>query len=307
MTSGAASTSLADLPPYVYGTTRLGDEGIGREQRVGMARTVLDHGLWVHTSDQYGGALGVLGDALAERSEAPSTIVKIGGGTPDDVRATIQANIAPLGIDGVTIGQLSPVSGLEHALVDGDTTVLDGLRALKDEGLVGRYVLELFPWTSEAPLAALRADHLDGLIDGYILYVNPLQRFASNALWDELRSRALPLISMRTVAGNDVHALRDVPGAAWRPYLQERAVEVAPIFDRSGVDSWVEFCVRFALGLPGVRSTVGSTARPEHLAAYLEQTAGPVEPLPEDVVDEISALQRRWSDETDVHAEPWTM
>lgn len=307
MTGVAAPSSLADLPPYIYGTTRLGDEAIPREQRVAIARTVLDDGLWVHTSDQYGEALGVLGEAIAGRSEAPSTIVKIGGGTAADVRATILANIEPLGIDGVSLGQLSPVSGLEHALAQGDRAVLDGLRALKSEGLVGRYVLELFPWTSAAPLAALRAGHLDDLVDGFILYVNPLQRFASNDMWDELQARGLPLISMRTVAGNDVHTLRDVPGAAWRPYLQQRAVEVAPIFDRSGVGSWVEFCVRYALGLPGVRSTVGSTARQEHLEAYVRQTAGPVEPLPQDVVDEIGALQRRWSDQTDVYAEPWTM
>lgn len=298
---------LRDLPPYVYGTTRLGDESVARDDRLAMARSVLDDGLWIHTSDQYGGALGVLGEAIAERPEAPSTIVKIGGGTADDVRTTILANTGPLGIDGVTLGQLSPVEGLERSFVAGDGAVLDGLRELKGEGLVGRYVLELFPWTSEAPLAALRAGHLDDLIDGFILYINPLQRFASNAMWDELQDRGADLISMRTVAGNDVHTLRDVPGAAWRPYLRDRAAEVAPIFDRSGVDTWGEFCVRFALGLPGVRSTVGSTLRREHLDAYLRQTAGPIEPLPSDVVDEILALQRRWSDETDVHAEPWTM
>jgi hypothetical protein len=301
------NVGLQDLPAYIYGTTRLGDEAVARDQRVAMARTVLNQGLWIHTSDQYGEALGVLGEAIAERSDAPSTIVKIGGGTADDVRSTILANTGPLGIDGVTLGQLSPVNGLERSLAEGDTAVLDGLRELKAEGLVGRYVLELFPWTSEAPLAALRSGHLDDLIDGYIMYINPLQRFASNAMWDELQSRGADLISMRTVAGNDVHALRDVPGAAWRPYLQERAGEVAPVFERSGVSSWVEFCVRFALALPGVRSTVGSTARREHLDAYLAETARPVEPLPQDLVEEISALQRRWSDDTDIHAEPWTM
>lgn len=298
---------LTGLPRYVYGTTRLGDEDLPREQRLAMARTVLDEGLWVHTSDQYGDALGILGEAIAERHGQPSTIVKIGGGTADDVRSTILTQIDRLGIDGVTLAQLSPVAGLERALVEGDAAVLGGLRDLKAEGLVGRYVLELFPWTSAAPLAALRAGHLDGLIDGYILYINPLQRFASNAMWDELQSRGADLVSMRTVAGNDVHVLRDVPGAAWQPYLQRRATEVAPIFDRSGVSSWVEFCVRFALGLPGVRSTVGSTARREHLDAYLTHTSGQVRPLPQDVVDEITALHRRWSDETDVHAEPWTM
>lgn len=301
------TTGLLDLPRYVYGTTRLGDPALPREQRLGLARVALEEGLWLHTSDQYGDALQVLGEAISERPEAPSTIVKIGGGSADDVRATVRANTRPLGVDGVTLGQLSPVSGLERSLVDGDRSVLDELRQLKEEGLVGRYVLEIFPWTSSAPLAALRAGHLDGLVDGFILYINPLQRFASNALWDELQDRGAALISMRTVAGNDVHALRDVPGAAWQPYLQERAAEVAPIFDRSGVATWGEFCVRFALGLPGVRATVGSTAQRAHLDAYLAMTSGPIEPLAQEVVDEIAALQRRWSDDTDIYAKPWTM
>lgn len=300
------SGGLGDLPPFVYGTTRLGGDDPPREQRLAMARAALDAGLWVHTSTQYGQALDVLGRAIAERAEAPSTIVKIGGGTAEDVRAEVLANTGRLGVDGVTLGQLSPVEGLEEALVAGGAA-LDGLRRLRDEGIVGRYVLEIFPWTSAAPLAALRAGHLDDLVDGFILYLNPLQRFASNALWDELQDRGAALISMRTVAGNDVRALRDVPGAAWRPYLQERAVEVAPIFERSGAPTWTEFCVRYALGLPGVRSTVGSTARREHLDAYLAATSGTVRPLPQDLVDEIAALQRRWSDETDVHAEPWSM
>lgn len=296
---------LADLPPYVYGTTRLGAEDVPRPQRLAVARAALDAGLWLHTSRQYGGALELLGEVLAERGSAPSLIVKIGGGTAADVRATIADNTGPLGVPGVTIGQLSPVEGLDVALVEGGT-VLDDLRRLKDEGLVGRYVLEIFPWTSQAPLAALRAGHLDGLVDGYITYLNPLQRFASNALWDELRDRDATVVAMRTVSGAPVHALRDVPGAAWRPYLQERAVEVAPVFERSGIASWPEFCVRFAFSTPQVVSTVGSTARTDNLDELLAVTRD-VQPLPDDLVEELSALQRRWSDEVDVHAEPWTM
>ena len=34
---------------------------------------------------------------------------------------------------------------------------------------------------------------------------------------------------MRTVSGGPVHNLRDVPGFAWKEYLQKRAVEVAPV------------------------------------------------------------------------------
>jgi len=95
-------------------------------------------------------------------------------------------------------------------------------------------------------LKALRAGYTEGIVDGFIFYLNPLQRFASNALWQEIVSRKQPIIAMRTVSGGPVHQLRDVPGFAWKHYLQERAVEVAPIFERSGIESWTEFCVRFA-------------------------------------------------------------
>ena len=302
---GAVST-IEDLPPFVYGTTRLGADDVPLQQQAAMARAALDRGLWLHTSTQYGHALQVLGEAIAEHGGQPSTIVKLGGGTADDVRTEALANSGPLGIDTIALGQLSPVDGLEDALVAGGSA-LDGLRRLRTEGIVGGFVLEIFPWTSAKPLEALRAGRLDDLVDAFILYINPLQRFASNELWDELIARGSTLISMRTVAGSDVRALADVPGAAWLPYLQERAVQVAPIFERSGVASWVEFCARWSLGMPGVVSTVGSTVRTEHLDAYVAATSGPVEPLPQDVVEEITALQRRWSDEVDVHAEPWTM
>ncbi len=300
------SHPLADLPRYVYGTTRLGHPDVPRERQLAMARAALDAGLWMHTSRQYDHALEVLGEVFAQRPDAvPPLIVKLGGGTAGDVRATIDANVAPLGVDHVAIGQLSPVGALADDLVRGGP-ILDDLWRIRDEGLVGRYVLEIFPWTSAAPLAALRAGHLDGLVDGMIFYLNPLQRFAANELWDEILDRAVSIVAMRTVAGGSVYALRDVPGAAWRPYLRQRAAEVAPVFERSGVRDWAEFCVRFAHSVPHVVSTVGAASRPEHLRALLAASADP-RPLPADVVDELFALHRRWSDEVDVHAAPWTM
>jgi aryl-alcohol dehydrogenase-like predicted oxidoreductase len=297
---------LADLPPYIYGTTRLGGDDVPREQQVAIARAAMDAGLWLHTSRQYGHALELLGELFAERPGAlPAVIVKIGGGNADDVRATIRENIQPLGIDTVTIGQLSPVDGLGEALAAG-ADVIGELQRIKDDGLVGRFVLEIFPWTSAAPLAALRAGRLEGLVDGYIFYLNPLQRFASNELWDELLDRDKSIIAMRTVAGAPVHTLRDVPGAAWQPYLQERAALVAPIFERSGSEEWAEFCLRFAHSSPQVVSTVGSTSRQENLDTLIEQSRK-LEPLPRDILDELYALQRRWSADVDVHAAPWSM
>ncbi|WP_104168563.1 aldo/keto reductase [Arthrobacter sp. SX1312] len=297
---------LADLPQFIYGTTRLGHDDVPRDQQAHMARMAIDAGLWLHTSRQYDHALEVLGAAFEEdRSKVPPVIVKLGGGTADDVCATIAENIEPLGISSIDIGQLTGVGAFADDMPSGGPTLAD-LQRIKDEGLVGRFVLEIFPWTSEAPLKALRAGHLDGLIDGYIFYLNPLQRFASNALWDELLAQDKAIISMRTVAGAPVHELRDVPGAAWKPYLQERAIEVAPIFERSGIESWAEFCVRFAHSTPQVVSTVGSASREGNLRELLAYSRD-ITPLPRDIVDELFALHRRWSDETDIHAELWSM
>jgi len=177
---------------------------------------------------------------------------------------------------------------------------------LKREGLVRGFVVEAFPWTSEPPLKALRAGYIEGIIDGFIFYLNPLQRFATNELWDEIIARNKPVIAMRTVSGGPVHRLRDVAGFAWKDYLQKRAVEVAPIFEKSRIKSWTEFCVRFAQSIPQVRATVGSTSKIANLQEFLSVKDG-FAPLPEDIIREIEALHRRWSDELDVHAEPWTM
>jgi hypothetical protein len=100
--------------------------------------------------------------------------------------------------------------------------------------------------------------------------------------------------------------LRDVPGAAWKEYLQHRAAEVAPIFEHSGVENWTEFCVRFAFSFDQVRATVGSTIHPENLNEYIQATRQ-IQPLPADIVDEILALQTRWSEETDMKAKLWSM
>jgi hypothetical protein len=177
---------------------------------------------------------------------------------------------------------------------------------LKNEGLVQGFVVEAFPWTSEPPLKALRAGYTKGIIDGFIFYLNPLQRFASNLLWNEIVARDQSVIAMRTVSGGPVHNLRDTPGFAWKDYLQKRAVEVAPIFERSEIKSWTEFCVRFAHSFSQVKATVGSTSKADNLNEFLSAKDN-TEPLPQAIIKDIEALQNKWSDELDIHAEPWSM
>ena len=64
--------------------------------------------------------------------------------------------------------------------------------------------------------------------------------------------------------------------------------------------------IRFAHSFPLVRATVGATSKLENLREFLG-AAGNIEPLPEDIVNEIIQLHYRWSDEYDTQAEIWTM
>jgi hypothetical protein len=299
-------SALTTITPYIYGTTRLGDGNIPRQQRLKVARAAMDAGVWFHTSRMYGDALEVLGEAFSEEpAMIPPLIIKIGWDNVNQLRGVIAENLQPLGLTGVQLGQLCLGGDLAKDFASGGACY-KVFQDLKDEGLVQGFVVEVFPWTSEAPLKALRLGYTEGIIDGFIFYLNPLQRFASNALWEQIVARNQPVIAMRTVSGGPVHSLRDVPGFAWKEYLQQRAVQVAPIFESSGIKSWTEFCVRFAHSFPQVRATVGATARLENLHAFLSAKEH-IEPLPGDILQEIQALQSRWSDEFDLHAEPWSM
>ena len=297
---------LTDITPYVYGTTRLGDDKIPFDDRVKVARSAMDAEIWFHTSHTYGDALKVLRAAFdQEPAKIPTLIVKIGWSNINELRDVIHQSIDPLGLNGLELGQLCLSGALADDYANGGKCY-EVFEQIKQEGLVKRFVLEVFPWTSQYALKALRGGYPQGIVDGYIFYLNPLQRFASNELWNEIVERNEPIIAMRTVSGGNVHRLRDVPGAAWKEYLQQRAVEVAPIFERSGFPSWTEFCVRFGHSFPQVRATVGSTSQPERLQEFLD-AAKNIQPLPEEIVKEISALQTRWSDEVDMKAELWSM
>jgi predicted aldo/keto reductase-like oxidoreductase len=274
--------------------------------RIKIARAAMEAGIWFHTSDQYGDALQVLAAAFAEdRPRIPKLIFKVGGDDITEMRAIIHRQIKPLGLEQMDVAQLCLGGDLARQFRTGGRC-FDEFRRIREEGLVRQFVLEVFPWTSEIALEALRGGHAAGLIDACIFYLNPLQRFASNPLWDLLVERNLPVIGMRTVCGAPVHRLRDVPGAAWADYLQKRAVEVAPIYERSGATNWTEFCARFVFGFPQVLATVGSTSRLENLREFIGAVKE-VRPLPPEIQADLMQLQRRWSDKTDIHAKPWTM
>jgi predicted aldo/keto reductase-like oxidoreductase len=301
-----SSVLLTDLSHYIYGTTRLGDDTIPFTERVKIARAAMDSRVWFHASHTYGNALEVLRTAFdQDRTKVPKLIVKIGWSTVDELRDVIRQNIGPLGIKSIDIGQLCLGGQLAEDFANGGACY-DAFSQLRKEGTVKRFMLEVFPWSSHTALKALRGGYTKGIVDGCIFYFNPLQRFASNELWDLMQEMNEPIVALRTVAGGNVHRLRDVPGAAWKEYLQKRAVEVAPVFERSGIKSWAEFCMRFAFSFPQVRATVGATSRAENLQEFLSSSKN-IKPLPLEIRDEIVRLQYRWSDEVDIHAEQWSM
>jgi hypothetical protein len=302
------SLLLTDLPPYIYGTTRLGDQNLPFEDRVSVARAAMEGTTWFHTSHTYGDALQVLRAAFDQDStRIPRLIVKIGWKTIEELRDVVHQHLIALRLESLELGQLCLSESLAEEYAAGGKCYEEFAR-LKQQGLVRRFVLEVFPWTSDVALKALRGGYTEGIVDGYIFYLNPLQRFASNELWDELVERSKAMIAMRTVAGGNIHRLRDVPGYAWKSYLQERAAEVVPIFERSGIHEWTEFCVRFAHSFPLVRATVGATSKQENLREFLAAAAGrAIDPLPADILSEIAQLHYRWSDELDMKAEHWSM
>jgi hypothetical protein len=298
------SASFTDLTRYVYGTTRLGDESIPFEERKSILREAVNAGLWIHTSHQYGDALTVINALFDEdRTNIPKAIFKLGHGSAQEVREQAISQLEAVGTSSMAVGQVFPSGQLAEDLCIGGPGI-DGLRQLKAEGLVGRFEMEVWPWSSNIALRCIHGGFANDVIEAYTFYLNPLQRFVTNELWDLLLERNVSVVAMRTVGGGDVHHTAQKPDAP--EYLRKRANEIAPIFDRSGVESWTEFAARFALGFPNVRATVGSTARSENLSEFIRATTD-VQALQPEIVSEILRLQRQWSDDHDVHAAPWSM
>jgi len=292
--------ALHSVSSYVYGTTRLGDESIPLTDRIAIAREAINAGVWIHTSDQYGEALKVLAVAIRE-TRVPPQFFKVGHDSVDQIRQSMISQLDTIGLGEMTVGQLCLGGNLATAFANGDDAAFE-LNELKTEGRVSSYVLEVFPWISEVPYQALQKGHASKLVDAYIFYLNPLQRFVTNELWDLIVERQFPVVAMRTVCGGDIRSLvhRD-------NYVGERAQQVLPLFARSGCASWTEFCVRFVKGFPFVVSTVGSTSRSENLNDFVNIRLEEVQPLPAEIHEELLALQRKWSDDVDRHAMPWTM
>ncbi len=117
-----------------------------------MARAAMDAGVWFHTSHTYDDALQVLRAAFdQDRPRVPRLIVKIGWRNIPELRDVIRQNLEPLGLDSLDLGQLCLGGQLAEEFADGGACY-GSLPGSSDEGLVKRFVVEVFPWTSQVPL-----------------------------------------------------------------------------------------------------------------------------------------------------------
>ena len=163
-------SNFKQLPFVTYGSTRLGDSGIPNEERLQWALDAMDTGLWFHTSIQYGDTLNILGQAFKKApAKVPKLMIKIEGSSVAEMREYIQKNIDPMGVSGVEVGQLCPGGALSDEIANGGPAYKE-LQKLKAEGLVKTFVLEVFPWTSERAIKAVKGGYLEGTVDALIFY-----------------------------------------------------------------------------------------------------------------------------------------
>ena len=297
---------LSRLDPYVFGSMSLGNEEIPFGERLSMARYAMERCGWFHTSHKYGSTMDVLAQAFRDLPvRVPKCICKLSGDSLDEVRRQIDLQLEKLGIPQIHIGQLH-VGGALAADLRAGGDCLDGLRAIREEGLVGGFTLEVHPWTSAIALDHLRSGRGFDIIEGYSFYFNPLQRYALNALFALILQLERPILSIRTVAGGPIER------QAARPphpddFLQKRSAELLPLYEQSDHANWVDFCMNFVLSQPGVVCTIGACSTPAHLDDYLAVLQQDMPAFQGTLARRILAMQSKWSEEKDVHAAEWTM
>ena len=150
----------------------------------------------------------------------PKLIIKIGWDKVNQLRGVIEENLKPLGLDGMQLGQLCLGGELAKDFANGGQCYRV-FQDLKDEGLVQGYVVEAFPWTSEPPLKALRAGYTEGIIDGFIFYLNPCSALLPTFSGMKLSKRTNPSLPCGQSPADLSIVCRDVPGFAWKDYLQK--------------------------------------------------------------------------------------
>jgi len=261
-----------------------------------LVREAMDAGVWFHTCVRYacGADYNLLGRTFADaRGKVPACICKIRCDNAEILRIDVENTLSRFGLERIHVAQLSRTARDRKEAVVEDFARQGPMwyqcHTLRERGLVGAFVLEVFFGCSAEAATAVEG----GLFDGYAFYFNALNRETNNAFFDAATEARCPLISIRSGGFLDgdwrERVSRENPGHRDLKMHDE----LQPLFARSGCRDWLEFSLRFLFSLESVVTAIGGTRSPAHLRRHLEiwRTASP---LPQDIVAGVLDIQRRW-------------
>jgi aryl-alcohol dehydrogenase-like predicted oxidoreductase len=281
---------------FTFGCMSLGTDLAKIDEHVRIACKAMDAGVWFHASPTYnrGFTYMILRMAFDEaRHQVPQMIIKIRCGSPRLLRFEVEDALCRLAIDHIDVAQLvfTETGGhvkLVHDFISGGP-LADVCNDLRREGKVVQFCPQIDVNSSSAfmPLIERKA------FDGYVLYLNPLERDVDDAAWSLLQSKGTPLWALRTVAGalgdpTRLEQLRQRDPGNRSILLAQR---VAGIAAKAGVNDWTDFCVRYAAGVAGLQTTIGGTGNLDHLNHFLSAVSH-VTPLPADVMTAIDLAKK---------------
>jgi aryl-alcohol dehydrogenase-like predicted oxidoreductase len=273
---------------FTFGSMSLGDLPT-LDEHIRIARTAMDAGVWFHSSPTYkrGFTYMVLRMAFDEdRAHVPNMIVKIRCGSAKLLQFEVEDALRRLDIERIDVAQLvfSETGGVEPLASDVTRRgpVFETCQRLRDQGKVGQYC----PQVDRASSAALQP--LVNAFDGFVLYLNPIQRDIDDALWTQCQQQGAPLWALRTLGGGKLEDTRAKNPNDASVVAFDR---VQPLIAESGCADWAEFCMRYAKSVPHLQTTIGGTGNLEHLNHYLHLSQSAT-PLPADVMAKIDRARQ---------------
>ncbi len=262
--------------PYTFGSMSLGGDLNHLSRDIAVARQAMEAGVWIHSSPTYSRGFAFMALRLAfdeARSQVPPLIIKIRDGSARLLRFETEDACRRLGVEGIDVAQLVSMDRAPGCLVDQLRTggpIADELADLRRRGLIRHAVLFMDRGNADAALEAWAASDL---VEGTTMYGNAIQRDCTDAAWARIQREQVPVLALRTLAGGPA---------------KERTAEARAEADRwareAGCADAVEFALRLAASVPAIRTTIGGTANPDHLARFLE-AAKAAEPLPPPVLE----------------------
>lgn len=255
----------------------LGTGGVsqaGSKEQVAVIRRGMEARVWMHCANYNGGVFPNLRTAFKEAPrEIPRTIFKVDGITAAGFETTLHDFLAEAGLERTEVAQVCgfPLSQEPDA-------VLAAMSKARAAGKADAFIMEVMPSYCAQTPSYIR----NKLFDGYVFYCNVWECNADDTVLDLLAANQVPILPMRTFA----------KGAMFAPDRTEHHRQLDVLYARSGCASWVDFCVRFALGLPQARTTIGGTSQVGHLNELLRavETCKPLDPA---IMHDIRQLQVR--------------